>query len=103
MQMAYDAKLLRVPGIHWLGVFPSDSEKFRLPNGCLLNLTAKDRQKAESILTRCYLRKETPKWRLELEIMLEKGVKFEIEALSASSLSFLSTYIPQKIHEGLYI
>ncbi|XP_039140177.1 meiotic recombination protein SPO11-1-like [Dioscorea cayenensis subsp. rotundata] len=103
MQMAYDAKLLRVPGMHWLGVFPSDYDKFRLSNRCLLNLTAKDKQKAESILTRCYLHKETPKWRLELEIMLEKGVKFEIEALSASSLSFLSTYIPQKIHEGLYI
>jgi meiotic recombination protein SPO11 len=36
--------------------------------------------------------------------MLEKGVKFEIEALSASSISFLSQeYIPQKIKLGRHI
>ncbi|KAJ0980136.1 hypothetical protein J5N97_008391 [Dioscorea zingiberensis] len=103
MQMAYDAKIFRVPGIYWLGVFLSDSEKYCLPNRCLLNLTAKDKQKAEAILMRCYLHREAPKWRLELEIMLDKGVKYEIEALSASSLSFLSTYIPQQIQGRHYI
>uniref|UniRef100_A0A453LU69 Topoisomerase 6 subunit A/Spo11 TOPRIM domain-containing protein n=4 Tax=Triticinae TaxID=1648030 RepID=A0A453LU69_AEGTS len=36
--------------------------------------------------------------------MLEMGVKFEIEALSASSISFLSQeYIPQQIRLGRYI
>lgn len=36
--------------------------------------------------------------RLELETMLKRGVKFEIEALSVHSLSFLSeVYIPSKI------
>lgn len=42
--------------------------------------------------------------RSELELMLEKGVKFEIEALSAHSLSFLSdNYLPSKIVKGAYI
>ena len=37
--------------------------------------------------------------RLELERMKENGVKFEIEALSVHSLSFLSKeYLPSKIH-----
>ncbi|THF99719.1 hypothetical protein TEA_001121 [Camellia sinensis var. sinensis] len=40
MQMAYDAQFLRVPEIRWLGVFPSDSEKYDLPQQCLLPLTA---------------------------------------------------------------
>lgn len=36
--------------------------------------------------------------RLELELMLQKGVKFEIEAFSVHTLSFLSEqYIPSKI------
>lgn len=36
--------------------------------------------------------------------MLQKGVKFEIEALSVSSLSFLSDeYIPAKIQNGEHI
>ncbi|PPR99110.1 hypothetical protein GOBAR_AA21562 [Gossypium barbadense] len=39
MQMAYDAKFLRVPQIQWLGAFPSDSENYDLPKRCLLPLT----------------------------------------------------------------
>ncbi|XP_012461672.1 meiotic recombination protein SPO11-1 isoform X5 [Gossypium raimondii] len=39
MQMAYDAKFLRVPQIQWLGAFPSDSENYDLPKQCLLPLT----------------------------------------------------------------
>lgn len=37
--------------------------------------------------------------RFELELMLHRGVKFEIEAFSVHSLSYLSReYIPSKIH-----
>ncbi|CAL4927378.1 unnamed protein product [Urochloa decumbens] len=104
LQLAYDANLLCVPDIRWLGVFTSDFEDFCLPDCCLLHLSPEDRRKAESILSRCYLHKEAPEWRLELEAMLQKGVKFEIEALSASSISFLSDkYIPQKIKQGRHI
>ncbi|XP_024027460.1 meiotic recombination protein SPO11-1 [Morus notabilis] len=104
MQMAYDAKLLRIPEMNWLGAFPSDSEKYNLPNQCLLPLTAEDKRKSEAILLRCYLQREVPKWRLELELMLQRGVKFEIEALSARVLSFLSAeYIPSKIQGGIYL
>ncbi|XP_038974937.1 meiotic recombination protein SPO11-1 isoform X2 [Phoenix dactylifera] len=103
-QMAYDAMLMHVPELRWLGVFPSDFEKYNLPDHCLLHLTSEDKKKVEAMLSRCYLHKEAPKWRLELEIMLQKGVKFEIEALSVNSLSFLSDwYIPSKIQNGYYI
>ncbi|XP_068486115.1 meiotic recombination protein SPO11-1 isoform X2 [Phaseolus vulgaris] len=102
MQMAYDTKHLRVPEIRWLGVFPSDSERYFVPKQCLLPLTAEDKRKGEAMLLRCYLEKEVPQWRLELKLMLQKGVKFEIEALSAHALSFLSdSYIPSKIERIL--
>ncbi|CAM0876287.1 unnamed protein product [Alopecurus aequalis] len=104
MQLAYDANVLRVPEIRWLGVFTSDFGEYCLPDCCLLQLSSEDRRKLEGILTRCYLQREAPEWRSELEAMLEKGVKFEIEALSASSISFLSQeYIPQKIKLGRHI
>uniref|UniRef100_A0A2N9FB41 DNA topoisomerase (ATP-hydrolyzing) n=1 Tax=Fagus sylvatica TaxID=28930 RepID=A0A2N9FB41_FAGSY len=102
-QMAYDAKYLRCPEVCWLGVFPSDSEKYCLPQKCLLPLTAEDKRKTEAMLNRCYLEREVPRWRLELELMLQRGVKFEIEALSVHSLSFLSKeYIPSKIQGGVH-
>lgn len=104
MTMAYDAKLMRVAEIQWLGVFPSELEKYQLPARCLIQLTAEDKKKAEAMMLRCYLHREAPQWRSELEIMLQKGVKFEIEALSVFSLSFLSEeYIPAKVRSGEYI
>ncbi|BFG31216.1 hypothetical protein CerSpe_174900 [Prunus speciosa] len=104
MQMAYDAKLLRVPEILWLGAFLLDSEKYRLPQQCPLPLTAEDKRKTEAMLRRCYLQREVLEWRLELQLMLERGVKFEFEALSVHELNFLSAvYIPSKIQGGVYI
>ncbi|AET00710.2 meiotic recombination protein SPO11-1 [Medicago truncatula] len=99
MQMAYDTKHLRVPEIHWLGAFPSDSDRYFVPKQCLLPLTVEDKRKIKAMLLRCYLQREVPEWRLELRMMLQKGVKFEIEALSVHTLSFLTeSYIPSKIH-----
>ncbi|EYU27433.1 hypothetical protein MIMGU_mgv1a019434mg [Erythranthe guttata] len=104
MQMAYDAKSLRLPEIQWLGAFPSDCEKYQLPQHCLLPLTTEDKQKAEGILHRCYVEREAPSWRYELQLMLDRGVKFEIEALSVHSLTFLSeNYLPSKIQMGAFI
>ncbi|KAE8654185.1 Meiotic recombination protein SPO11-1 [Hibiscus syriacus] len=95
MHMAYDAKFLRVPQIQWLGVFPSDSENFSLPQQCLLPLTIEDKRRTEAMLQRCYLDQEVLDWRSKLELMLQRGTKFEIEALSVHSLSFLAeVYIP---------
>ncbi|XP_009602983.1 meiotic recombination protein SPO11-1 [Nicotiana tomentosiformis] len=104
LQMAYDAKFLRVCEIQWLGVFIQDCDNYSIPQQCLLPLTAEDKRKVEAMLLRCYLQREVPKWRFELELLLHKGVKFEIEALSVHSLTFLShEYLPSKIHSGGYI
>ncbi|MED6196289.1 hypothetical protein PIB30_046102 [Stylosanthes scabra] len=102
MQMAYDTKHLGIPEIQWLGAYPSDSDTYFVPKQCLLPLTAEDKRKLEAMLLRCYLEREVPQWSLELKMMLEKGVKFEIEALSVHNLSFLSeSYLPSKI-QGVY-
>ncbi|CAK9148859.1 unnamed protein product [Ilex paraguariensis] len=99
--MAYDAEFLRVPGIRWIGAFPQDCERYHLPQQCLLPLTAEDKTRIEAMLHRCYLQREVSHWRLELELLLQRGVKFEIEALSVHSISFLSEeYVPSKI-QGL--
>ncbi|KAK9689475.1 hypothetical protein RND81_09G061700 [Saponaria officinalis] len=97
LEMAYDAELLRIPEICWLGAFTSDSERYGIPSQCLLPLSTEDKKRTEAILSRCYLQNQLH-WRLELEMMLEKGVKFEIEALSVHSLSYLSNeYLPSKL------
>ncbi|PWA85367.1 spo11/DNA topoisomerase VI subunit A [Artemisia annua] len=80
-QMAYDAKIMRLPEIQWLGVFPSDAEKYSVPQQCLLPMTE------EGVILHALH-----------DSLLESGVKFEIEALSVHSLTFLSKeYLPSKI------
>ncbi|XP_073029908.1 meiotic recombination protein SPO11-1 isoform X2 [Primulina eburnea] len=104
MQMAYDSKSLRLPAIRWLGAFPSDCKTYQLPQQCLLPLTDEDKHKLRGMLHRCYMEREVPYWRFELKQLLDSGVKFEIEALSANSLSFLTeSYLPSKIRKGAYI
>ncbi|KAM2308307.1 hypothetical protein ACFX1S_030542 [Malus domestica] len=130
MQMAYDAKFLRVPEVLWLGAFPFglrqvrssttvspsfDGRKVRdmvLYIGIFLFVTflrfliiMPDKRKTEAMLLRCYLQNEAPpQWRLELQLMLERGVKFELEALSVHELNYLSeVYIPSKLQGGVHI
>lgn len=56
---------------------------------------------SKSTKTRLWL-KRFGRLRLELETMLKRGVKFEIEALSVHSLAFLSeVYIPSKIRREI--
>ncbi|EFJ12809.1 hypothetical protein SELMODRAFT_123469 [Selaginella moellendorffii] len=102
--MAYDAEALATPSIRWLGVFLSDCQTHNVPDRCLLSLTNDDRRKAEAMLNRDYLKHLAFSWNQQLRLMLEKGVKLELEALSASKFSALADdYIPHKIKAAAYL
>ncbi|KAK4841982.1 hypothetical protein QYF36_013673 [Acer negundo] len=78
--MAYDAKFLHVPEICWLGGLVH----FLQISKNTIFLSSEGR-------------------RSELELMLQRGVKFEIEALPVQSLPFLAdVYIPSKIQGAIY-
>jgi DNA topoisomerase VI subunit A len=48
--------------------------------------------------------KKNPRWQKELNLMLEKGVKAEIEDLSHKGLKFMSeTYLPDKLKKGNFL
>lgn len=77
--MAYDSKNLTTSDIKWLGVLPSDLVKYKIPQQCLLPLTAKDVQAGERLLQEeCVAR--NPQWVKELKLMLKSEVKAEIRA-----------------------
>ena len=47
---------------------------------------------------------QTPGWKREIRIFLEKKAKLEIEALASKGLKFLAfKYIPEKIETGDWI
>lgn len=42
MNMSYDSSNLTTPDIKWLGVRPSDLDRFRIPEQCRLPMTDED-------------------------------------------------------------
>eukprot|EP00242_Pyramimonas_sp_CCMP2087_P018314 CAMPEP_0198200962 /NCGR_PEP_ID=MMETSP1445-20131203/3825_1 /TAXON_ID=36898 /ORGANISM="Pyramimonas sp., Strain CCMP2087" /LENGTH=424 /DNA_ID=CAMNT_0043871135 /DNA_START=204 /DNA_END=1474 /DNA_ORIENTATION=+ len=98
--MAYDSGSLSTPDIKWLGVRPSDLEKFKIPEQCRLDMTDKDIEVGKQLLQEEFIT-QNPDWVKELEIMLATKQKAEIQALSSYGFQYLSeVYLPLKLQEG---
>jgi len=102
-QMSYDSNHLTTSDIKWLGVRPSDLDKYSLPAQCRLPLTDHDKKTGEELLKEPFILKH-PEWVKELELMLKMGVKAEIQALSSFGFQFITEqYLPRKLAEGDWI
>jgi len=86
-------KALAVPGIHWLGVYPSE---INLLNLTRIKLTSIEMNKLKFMLKRPYI---TEKIRKEIEILINTKEKAEIESLSTELIS----YIARKIKNNLLL
>lgn len=103
MNMSYDSSNLTTPDIKWLGVRPSDLDRFNIPNQCRLPMTEEDVKTGRKLLEEEFV-KANPLWVKELEIMVTTRVKAEIQALSSFGFQYLSQqYLPLKLQEGDWI
>jgi len=101
--MSYDSINLTTPDIKWLGVRPSDLDKYSIPQQCRLEMSEHDLKTGRELLEEDYI-KANPKWHRELELMVKTKVKAEIQALSSFGFQYLSkTYLPRKLKEGDWI
>ena len=101
--MSYDSASLTTPDIKWLGLRPSDLDKYNLPDQCRLPMTQKDIETGQHLLKEEFIRKN-PAWCKEIEKMLETKQKAEIQALSAFGFQYVTEeYLPRKIKEGDWI
>lgn len=102
-EMSYDSSNLTTPDIKWLGVRPSDLDKYNLPAQCRLPLTPADRKHGEELLQEAFVQKH-PEWVAELELMLKTGEKAEIQALSSFGFQYITEqFLPRKLKEGDWI
>jgi len=102
-KMSYDSASLVCPDIKWLGVRPSDLDRYNIPEECRLPMTPKDIERGQELLKEDFIRKN-PAWVKELVLMLKSKQKAEIQALSTFGFQFLTqVYLPQKISEGDWI
>ena len=64
--MSYDSASLTTPDIKWLGLRPSDLNKFDLPEQCRLDMTENDIKTGKELLNEDFIKKN-PQWMKELE------------------------------------
>jgi meiotic recombination protein SPO11 len=103
MNMSYDSSNLTCPDVKWLGVRPSDLDRFAIPAQCRLPMTEEDVKTGRKLLEEDFVR-ANPAWVKELEIMVATRVKAEIQALSSFGFQYLShRYLPLKLQEGDWI
>lgn len=103
MNMSYDSSNLTTPDIKWLGVRPSDLDRFSIPAQCRLPMTDEDIKTGKKLLEEDFIR-ANPDWVAELELMLRTREKAEIQALSSFGFQYLSqVYLPLKLQEGDWI
>lgn len=101
--MSYDSASLTTPDIKWLGLRPSDLNKYALPDQCRLDMTENDIKTGKELLKEDFIIKNK-EWMKELEIMLDTKAKAEIQALSSFGFQYVTeTYLPRKIKEGDWI
>ncbi|CAM9734613.1 unnamed protein product [Lampetra planeri] len=100
LSMSFDAANLTVPTICWLGVLPSEIERWNIPTTVLLPLSDRDQRKLRELLGRPFMELH-PEWRNELEILQARAVKAEMQALESISPGLLSRYyLPNKLQFG---
>ena len=101
--MSFEAHHLTCPALRWLGIIPHDVDELNIPENVLIPLSEGDKKKARDILKRPYIERR-PELREQLEILLEKGKKAEIECLDSVSQTFMSgIYLPHKLRDGGWI
>lgn len=95
ISLAHVSDRIATPEARFIGLTLSDVYKYDLKR---MTIKAKevDIKRTKELLE--YEWFKTPRWQKELNLMIEKGIKAEIEALSHKGLKFMSeVYLPDKL------
>ena len=104
--LSFESRSLAVPNIKWLGLLPSDLEQdsgYNIPDSTFIKMSTSDIKKGKKLLEEEFVIKR-PRWKKEIEILLNLGIKAEIQALNARDPQFITNYyLPDKIERGDFI
>ena len=96
ISLAHVSDRIATPSAKFIGLTISDIYEYDLKKA---TIKAKDVdiKRAKELLEYEWFKKN-PRWQKEINLMIEKGIKAEIEALSHRGLKFMSeTYLPDKL------
>ena len=101
--MSYDSASLTTPDIKWLGVLPTDLDKYNIPKECRIPMTDSDIKTCKELLDEAFVQ-QNPEWVKQLKHMMKSQEKAEIQALSSFGFQYLTKkYLPRKINEGDWV
>jgi DNA topoisomerase VI subunit A len=96
ISLAHVSDRIATPEAKFLGLSISDIFKYDLKKATI-KAKEVDIKRAKELLNYEWFAKN-PRWQKEINLMIEKGVKAEIEALSHQGLKFMSeVYLPDKL------
>jgi DNA topoisomerase-6 subunit A len=95
MNLAHVSNKLGTPNAKFLGLTMTDIEKYELED---YTIKAKDMDVKRAKELQDYEWFKNTEWQKEIKLMVKKGYKAELEALSSKGLQFITqTYLPEKI------
>ncbi len=101
--LSYESYELATPDIKWLGVRPSDLDKYNLPQNCRLPMSKMDISRAKLMMEEKFV-KVRSEWIKELKLMIDTKQKAEIQALASRGIKFFTEeYLPTKIETGDWV
>ena len=102
-RLSYESQFLVTPEIRWLGVRPSDLDKYQVPRDVRIPLSQRDKIRAQQLLNEPFIQTR-PQYVNEIKLMLKTKEKAEIQALASKGFRFLTQkYLPSKLEIGDWI
>jgi DNA topoisomerase-6 subunit A len=98
INLAYESMRMAVPDARFIGLSSFDKVKYGIPANLSIRMNDEDNARAKQMLGYPWFQAE--KWQREIQEMVRSGQKFEIQALSGHSISFVTEeYLPRKLKE----
>ena len=103
INLAYESKRMPIPDARFIGMSSFDKERFNIDDKVAIKLKDEDIDRAKEIKEYPWF-KNKKAWQEEIDNMLRKNRKMELEALSNKDFRFITeTYLPEKIRQRLWL
>ncbi len=100
ISLAHESKRMAVPGARFLGLRARDFDLCALSDDVKIKLTDRDTARAKQIADYPWF-KDKRAWQEEIELMLSRGFKMEVESLITKDISYVTeVYVPERLAMG---
>ncbi len=102
ISLSYSEEKLATPETKYIGLTVGDVATFKIPKEVTIKLNQLDIKRLDELKSYEWFKHK--KWQEEFDLMKEKNIKMELEALSKKGIRFITEeYLPQKIKSNDFL